>query len=356
MPEKLGNGGHSQENYDPNTGKYVADGESNKYYNNPNERKQLSQNVEQSSKKRWYVVNNTNGNLLDEEPIYADTEEEAYKIAEQKHGRLGDELAIVEDEEEQEEDIAPEDEAKKAGELYNMDFSDNMPENYSPMNEFSGPEDSNESYAQIEAKKQAEADENKTFTDRKGNSYTKEEVYKLIDDAIKTVNEFADNMFGSHRNPNQEWDEDVLYALPYGLGDSEEVQNMVAEKLEPYGPHPDTEEYKEWSKTHSIPQTQNQTQAEADDYIDKPSFASRKITLDDGSTIGGKRNISNEDVIEFFQDQGIELTDEDKKMINNYTIPTRLLKELGLESEDDLAEAMAEYWEDLPDDDWEPVW
>ena len=205
---------------------------------------------EQSSKKRWYVANNTNGNLLDEEPIYADTEEEAYKIAEQKHGRLGDELAVVEDEEEQEEDIAPEDEAKKAGELYNMDFSDNMPENYSPMNEFSGPEDSDESYAQIEAKKQAE-----------------------------------DN-----------------------------------------------------------------------DYIDKPSFASRKITLDDGSTIGGKRNISNEDVIEFFQDQGIELTDEDKKMINNYTIPTRLLKELGLESEDDLAEAFAEYWEDLPDDDWEPVW
>ena len=38
MATKLGNGGHGQENYDPNTGKYVEDGVSNKYYNNPKEK------------------------------------------------------------------------------------------------------------------------------------------------------------------------------------------------------------------------------------------------------------------------------------------------------------------------------
>ena len=37
MPKKLGNGGHSQETYDPNTGKYVEDGKENKYYDNPQE-------------------------------------------------------------------------------------------------------------------------------------------------------------------------------------------------------------------------------------------------------------------------------------------------------------------------------
>lgn len=37
MPKKLGNGGHSQETYDPNTGKYVEDGNENKYYDNPQE-------------------------------------------------------------------------------------------------------------------------------------------------------------------------------------------------------------------------------------------------------------------------------------------------------------------------------
>ena len=37
MPEKLGNGGHGREEYDPNTGKYVADGQPNKVYNNPKE-------------------------------------------------------------------------------------------------------------------------------------------------------------------------------------------------------------------------------------------------------------------------------------------------------------------------------
>ena len=37
MPEKLGNGGYGREDYDPNTGKYIADGEPNKVYNNPKE-------------------------------------------------------------------------------------------------------------------------------------------------------------------------------------------------------------------------------------------------------------------------------------------------------------------------------
>lgn len=38
MPEKLGNGGHSYEKYDPETGKYVEDGKPNKYYDNPKEK------------------------------------------------------------------------------------------------------------------------------------------------------------------------------------------------------------------------------------------------------------------------------------------------------------------------------
>lgn len=42
MPKKIGNGGHSQEEYDENTGKYVADGKPNKYYDNPKENKILS--------------------------------------------------------------------------------------------------------------------------------------------------------------------------------------------------------------------------------------------------------------------------------------------------------------------------
>jgi len=41
MPEKLGNGGHGREEYDPNTGKYVADGQPNKRYDNPNEEKDV---------------------------------------------------------------------------------------------------------------------------------------------------------------------------------------------------------------------------------------------------------------------------------------------------------------------------
>lgn len=59
MPEKLGNGGHSLENYDPNTGKYKTDGVPNKYYDNPDEK--LSQNQKvffKNSKAR-----DDNGNL-----------------------------------------------------------------------------------------------------------------------------------------------------------------------------------------------------------------------------------------------------------------------------------------------------
>lgn len=38
MPKKPGNGGHGPEEYDVNTGKYVADGQPNKYYDNPKEK------------------------------------------------------------------------------------------------------------------------------------------------------------------------------------------------------------------------------------------------------------------------------------------------------------------------------
>ena len=38
MAEKLGNGGHSLENYDPATGRYIEDGKPNNSYDNPNEK------------------------------------------------------------------------------------------------------------------------------------------------------------------------------------------------------------------------------------------------------------------------------------------------------------------------------
>lgn len=38
MPEKLGNGGNSLEKYNPEDGKYIADGKPNKYYDNPEEK------------------------------------------------------------------------------------------------------------------------------------------------------------------------------------------------------------------------------------------------------------------------------------------------------------------------------
>ena len=38
MPEKLGNGGNSLEEYSSETGQYISDGEPNKYYDNPKEK------------------------------------------------------------------------------------------------------------------------------------------------------------------------------------------------------------------------------------------------------------------------------------------------------------------------------
>lgn len=42
MPKKLGNGGNSLEEYSSETGKYISDGEPNKYYDNPKENVKLS--------------------------------------------------------------------------------------------------------------------------------------------------------------------------------------------------------------------------------------------------------------------------------------------------------------------------
>jgi hypothetical protein len=42
MPKKPGNGGHGPEEYDVNTGKYVADGQPNKYYDNPKEKNNIN--------------------------------------------------------------------------------------------------------------------------------------------------------------------------------------------------------------------------------------------------------------------------------------------------------------------------
>ena len=62
MPVKLGNGGYSQENYDPNTGKYSEDGIPNKSYENPNERIKLSANQENFFKDS--KMRDENGNLI----------------------------------------------------------------------------------------------------------------------------------------------------------------------------------------------------------------------------------------------------------------------------------------------------
>ena len=59
MPEKLGNGGHGREEYDPNTGKYVADGQPNKVYNNPKEPSYGYHAGDLGKAEQWSKVNST---------------------------------------------------------------------------------------------------------------------------------------------------------------------------------------------------------------------------------------------------------------------------------------------------------
>lgn len=66
MPEKLGNGGHGREEYDPNTGKYVADGQPNKVYNNPKENISEKQQTALNNLKLFYEF----GEYTDEEYEY----------------------------------------------------------------------------------------------------------------------------------------------------------------------------------------------------------------------------------------------------------------------------------------------
>lgn len=62
MPEKLGNGGHGLENYDPATGKYIEDGQLNSSYNNPSEKignKELEATTQQITfLKNFFSTNN----------------------------------------------------------------------------------------------------------------------------------------------------------------------------------------------------------------------------------------------------------------------------------------------------------
>ena len=72
MPTKLGNGGHSLEEYNSDTGKYSADGKPNKYYDNPsektggeangtehNEQETKHANTQElSDKEQKYIINN----------------------------------------------------------------------------------------------------------------------------------------------------------------------------------------------------------------------------------------------------------------------------------------------------------
>lgn len=90
MPVKLGNGGHSQENYDPNTGKYSEDGIPNKRYDNPNEKLFNSMGIKNTDTITEYKI----PNVKSDDPYVAqdlkkvsfekfiDTRERAYRYRE----------------------------------------------------------------------------------------------------------------------------------------------------------------------------------------------------------------------------------------------------------------------------------
>ena len=87
MPQKLGNGGYSQEQYDPNTGKYVADGKPNSSYDNPQEKKilnsmgleELEKEIEQDMLKDFdkelsLMLGFTEEELNDDSPVLSEEE------------------------------------------------------------------------------------------------------------------------------------------------------------------------------------------------------------------------------------------------------------------------------------------
>lgn len=70
MAEKLGNGGHSLENYDPATGKYIEDGKPNSSHNNPNE--QILNSMGLTSKTKFvkeYKIPGLDMNLYSESAV-----------------------------------------------------------------------------------------------------------------------------------------------------------------------------------------------------------------------------------------------------------------------------------------------
>lgn len=81
MPQKLGNGGYSQEQYDPNTGKYVADGKPNSSYDNPQEKKILNSMGLDDDFEDFFSISDEELDKIMEEPIESEEEIISKKIA-----------------------------------------------------------------------------------------------------------------------------------------------------------------------------------------------------------------------------------------------------------------------------------
>lgn len=60
---------------------------------------------EEEPKKKIYYAGTLNGDTWEDEPIEAESEEEAYRIAEMKHPGYGDELTVYEEEEDAEDKL-----------------------------------------------------------------------------------------------------------------------------------------------------------------------------------------------------------------------------------------------------------
>lgn len=122
-----GNNGGGNPNHDEN-GRFTSSGNASAGNKNHDEGGEFSERAEamklfdidskdeENHKKKWYPMT-LDGDILDEEGIEADSEEEAYKIAEQKYPGLGDELSVSAD-----------DERKQAMEQFDVD-SKSEPDN-----------------------------------------------------------------------------------------------------------------------------------------------------------------------------------------------------------------------------------
>lgn len=88
MPYKLGNGGEGQEQYDPNTGKYVADGKPNSSYDNPQENKILNSMGLEKEDIHINYKNSNLDNIFIEEKIKDDLKKSYDKLIDGDNSRI----------------------------------------------------------------------------------------------------------------------------------------------------------------------------------------------------------------------------------------------------------------------------